>query len=141
MKTKNINVKQKLKDFFFENPTIKLRVRQIERQVGVPLPSVIRYTKELEKEGILKSLQIAEIKVYSTDRSSRNFLLEKQFFNIKRLFDTGLVDFLIEKFSNSTIIAFGSYAKGEDIESSDIDIYVESVSKQKINLTKFEKIL
>ena len=139
MKTKDI--KTKLKEYFFLNPTIKLRVRQIERELKVPLPSVIRYTKELEKEGILKSTKIANITVYSADRISKTFLLEKKLVNIHQLHTSGLIDFLIEELSNPVIVLFGSYNKGEDTENSDIDLYIEIPTKKKIHLDKFEKIL
>ena len=135
------NIKDKIKEYFFLNPTTKLRVRQIERVVKVPLPSVIRYTKELEEEKILKSSEIANVTAYSADRTSKRFLLEKKLFNINQLFFSKLVDFLIEKLSNPTIVVFGSYSKGEDIEKSDIDLYIESPSKKKLNLDKFEKAL
>lgn len=134
-------IKTKLKEYFFLNPTIKLRVRQIERELKVPLPSVIRYTKELEKEGLLKSTKIANIVTYSADRTSKTYLLEKKLFNIHQLHSSGLLDFLIEELSNPFIILFGSYAKGEDVENSDIDIYIEKQNKKKVNLGKFEKML
>lgn len=139
MKAKNI--KQRLKEFFFDNPTAKLRVRQLERTVKVPLPSAIRYTEELEKESILQSSKIANIKVYSADRSSKTFLLEKRLYNLKNLFDSGLIGHLIEQYSNPAIILFGSYSKGEDIESSDIDLYIETAGKRSTNLGLFEKSL
>ena len=112
MKTKDI--KGRMRAYFFLHPTIKLRVRHIEREVKVPLPSVIRYTKELEKEGVLKSTKIANITIYSADRSSRNYLLEKKLFNIHQLNTSGLIDFLMEEFSNPVMVVFGSYARGED---------------------------
>lgn len=139
MKTRDI--KTKLKAYFFLNPIIKLRVRQIERELKAPLPSVIRYTKELEKEGILKSTKIANITTYSADRASKTFLLEKKLFNIHQLNASTLVDFLIEELSNPTIVVFGSYARAEDVENSDIDLYIETPSKKKINVEKYEKIL
>lgn len=139
MRTKDI--KGKIKEYFLKNPTKKLRVRQIEREVKVPLPSAIRYTKELEKEGILRREQISNITLFSANRMSTNFLLEKQFHNIKSLYSSGLIPHLIEEFRSPTIVLFGSYAKGEDTEKSDIDIYIESSPKQKMNLEKFEKIL
>lgn len=139
MKTKDI--KTKVKEYFFLHPRIRLRVRQIERELRVPLPSVIRYTTELEKENILKSTTIANIKVFSADRTSKNCLLEKQLFNIRQLSASGLVDYLVEELSNPTIVVFGSYAKAEDVENSDIDLYLETPSKKKINLKKYENIL
>ena len=89
MRTKDI--KKRIKRYFSLNPTAKLRVRQIEREVNVALPSAIRYTKELEKEGILKSTMVANIKLYSADRSSKAFLFEKKLFNSKIDFKTNLV--------------------------------------------------
>lgn len=139
MKTKSI--KHLIKEYFFENPTEKLRVRQIERVLKVPLPSVIRYTKELEKEEILKINETAGVKFFTADRLSKKFLVEKTLFNIKSLSSSGLLSYLIENYSNPTIVVFGSYSKGEDIEKSDIDIYIETSSKKNISLEKFEKIL
>ena len=138
---RKINIKNRIKEYFFLNPTTRLRVRQIERQVKVPLPSVIRYTKELEEENILKSYEIANIRVYSADRTSKDFLLKKKLFNIEQLFSSKMVDFVIKQLSNPPIVVFGSYSRGEDIEKSDIDIYIESPSKKKINLDRFGKLL
>ncbi|MEK6889739.1 MAG: nucleotidyltransferase domain-containing protein [Nanoarchaeota archaeon] len=41
----------------------------------------------------------------------------------------------------NVIILFGSASKGEDIESSDIDLYIETPKKHTFSLDKFEKIL
>lgn len=134
-----INTINKIKEYFFRNPTERLRVRHIERKAKVPLPSAIKYAKELEKEGILKSTIIADIKLYSADRTSKNYLHEKKLSNLKSLFP--LVQYLIDKYSNPTIVMFGSYSRGEDVESSDIDIYLETPSKEEIKLEQFEKEL
>lgn len=132
--------KEKLKEYFFQHPTARLRVRQIEREVGIPLPSAIRYAKELEKEGILRTTEIAGVKLYSADRGSRKFLLEKRFYNIMQLYDSGLIDHLIKESINAPIILFGSYSRGEDIEDSDVDIFIETNIELK-NLHKFEEKL
>lgn len=135
------SVKEKIKKYFFYNPTIKLRLRQIERDVKVPFPSVQRYAKEFEKDGILKSLNVSGAVLYSADRGSQTFIIEKKLFNIKLLYSCGLVDYLRAELSNPSIVVFGSYSKGEDVENSDIDLYVETPSKKNINAGEFEKIL
>lgn len=135
------DIKSKIREYFFLNPTTKLRVRQIEREIKVPFPSVIRYTKELEAEGILRTQITSGVKFYSADRSSKKFLLEKKLFNIKQLHDSELINYLIKECFNHPIIVFGSYSKGEDIEESDIDLYVETPSQKKPKLTRFEKTL
>ena len=62
-------------------------------------------------------------------------------FNINSLFESGLIDYLINEYSNPVIVLFGSYSKGEDIENSDIDIYIETPKMHRFDLQKFEKIL
>jgi predicted nucleotidyltransferase len=135
------SIKQQIKEYFFLCPTAKLRVRQIERVVRVPLPSAIRYTKELENEGILKSETIADVHLYSADRTLEAFFLEKKLFNIRQLYAVGLIEFLIEELHNPGIVVFGSYGRGEDVEGSDIDLYIETAAKKIIDLKKFEKKL
>ena len=138
---KRKNIKEEIRRFFYICPTSRLRVRQIERELKLPLPSVIRYCKELETEGIIKKERISNIYLYSADRISKAYLFEKRFFNIRLLFESGLIDYLIKEYSNPTIILFGSYSKGEDIEKSDIDLYIETPKKHDFNLQRFEKIL
>ena len=139
MNTKNI--KTVIKEYFFLNPTAKLRVREIERTLKVPLPSVIRYCKELEKEGIMKTIKIGNVVFYTSDRTNTKYLLEKKFYNIKQIYSSHILDYLKETLSNPIVIIFGSYAKGEDTETSDIDIYIKTLSKKNINLESFEKFL
>ena len=138
---RNYNIKDGIKGYFFMNPTAKLRVRQIEREMKMPLPSVIRYCKELEKEEILKKESVSGVSTYSADRASKKFLIAKKLFNIKVIFESGLIEHIIKEYSNPVIALFGSYSKGEDIEDSDIDLYIETPKKQEFNLQKFEKIL
>lgn len=125
---------------FFINPSDKLRVRQIERKLKVPLPSVIRYCKELEEAKILKRIDISGIFFY-TSESMVNFIHSKKLFNLTQIYDSRIIEYLQKELSNPVIIVFGSYSKGEDIESSDIDLYIESPSKTEISLEKFEKHL
>ena len=138
---KTYNIKERIKEYFFMNPTAKLRVRRIEREMKMPLPSVIRYCKELKKEEILKKESVSGVSTYSADRTSKKFLIAKKLFNIMVIFESGLIEHIIKEYSNPVIALFGSYSKGEDIEDSDIDLYIETLKKQDFNLQKFEKIL
>ena len=131
----------KLKEYFFRNPTKRLRVRQIEREVSIPLPSAIRYTKELEEEEIINKEEIGNVIFYSADIGSKKYLIEKKLYNIGSLFDMGLIAFLVEELGNPDIVLFGSFFRGDDLEESDIDLFIQTVSKKKLDVTKFEKKL
>ena len=135
------NIKETIREYFFLNPTSKLRVRQIEKTLKLPLPSVIRYCKELIKDGVLTIIKIGNIVFYTADRANENFLLEKKLFNIRQIFKSGLINYLRQELSNPVVVLFGSYVKGEDIEISDIDIYLETPSKKEISLDEFERKL
>lgn len=141
MKQRNVNIKNKIKEYFFISPESKLRVREIEKLLKLPLPSVIRYCKELQIEGILTTIKTGKIVFYTGDRANNKFLLEKKLFNIKSAHDSGLIEFIKKELSNPTIIVFGSYSKGEDTETSDIDLYIEAPSKKETALEKFEQKL
>lgn len=135
------DIKSRLAEYFFTNPTSKLRVRQIEKTLNLPLPSVIRYSRELEKECILKTSIISNVRFYSADKSSKEFIFEKKMFNIKQIYESGLLEYLINEYSNPIITLFGSYSKGEDVEDSDIDIYIQTPSDENKKLDEFEKKL
>mgnify|MGYP001570880852 CR=1 FL=1 len=141
MKINNISIKERIKEHFFINPSSKMRVREIERKLKLPLPSVIRYCKELKAEEILMQILLGNSSFYTADKSNANFLLEKRLFNIKSIYRYNLIEFLRGELSNPSIIVFGSYSKGEDIEDSDIDLYIETSSKKEVNLAEFEKKL
>ncbi|MGM5485523.1 MAG: nucleotidyltransferase domain-containing protein [Nanobdellota archaeon] len=134
------DLKQRLKKYFLDNPAERLRVRQIGRKLEMPLPSVIRYAKELDMEGILRKESISGITLYSADRTNDDFIFEKRIHNLRKVKESGLIRYLREEFSNPTVILFGSFEKGEDIPESDIDIYIE-IGKESLDLQKFEKIL
>ena len=51
---------------------------------------------------------------------------------LKILFESQLIEYLKIEFNNPGIILFGSFAKGEDIEKSDIDLYLETPSKKQV---------
>lgn len=138
------DIKSRMKSYFFKNPSTRKRVRQIERELNLSLPSVIRYCKELKEEKILKKEEVAGTTLFSADRISEKFLFEKRFYNIKLLLSSGLIEYIKKELSNPSIVVFGSYSKGEDIEESDIDLYIQTPSKQtkkKLKLDKFQEKL
>jgi predicted nucleotidyltransferase len=121
-----VPIKERIKEYFFLNPTKQTWVRQLERELGIPIPSAIRYANELKEEGFIQLKRVANANILSANRASRLFLHEKTLFNIKRIFSCGLIDFVAKEFDSPPIVLFGSYSKGEDIETSDIDLYIET---------------
>lgn len=61
--------------------------------------------------------------------------------NLKQLYESGLVDFLEEQYAGATIIIFGSYSRGDDSVSSDIDVAIIGRTQKSIALDKYEQYL
>ena len=89
-------------------------------------------------ENILQKIIIENIQFYSANINSKEYKLEKKLYNIKKIHNSGIIEYLNEKYFYPTIILFGSYSKGEDTQTSDIDIYIESRIKNIIIPEKYE---
>lgn len=128
-------------EHFFSFPNAKMRVRGIERELGLSLPSVIRYCRELCNEGILSTVTVGDVVFYTADKASAQFRFAKRLHNLRILYVSGIMEHLRSILSNPTIVVFGSYARGEDDETSDIDIYIETASNKRLDLLRFEKVV
>src|SRR3989344_8271071 len=119
----------KLLRIFLDNPTENFRLRELSRLSKISPVSVINYLKEFEEEELIKSYKKREIPFYIAERDNEKFILYKKISIIYELNTSGLVDFVWDKLSPDAIILYGSHAKGEAIEFSDIDIFV--IGKEK----------
>ena len=117
----------------FEHPEKGFTIREISAKTGIPTSSVQRYLKKLRKEGLA-----SEENRFAPSQHSK-FL--KAIYIIDRLYECGVVDYLIKTLHPSAIIVFGSARKGEYNSKSDIDLFVESVKSPALNLAPFEKKL
>lgn len=128
----------KVLEIFFIEPTSPHYIKEISRKINLAHTSVKRHILELAKLGLIQESQQI-FKAYKSSRENPEFIFAKKIGNIIFLKESGLIENLKEHYPKS-IILFGSYSKGEDTESSDIDLFVDS-KKLKINLEKYEKVL
>lgn len=130
------NQKRVLEEFF-KHPTEKFQLRGISRNTEVSLPTVRSYIAEfLEKDLVEKT----EEGVYPSYRASMSevFKIYKKLWTVRKLHETGVVEKLKRELHPDAVVLFGSAARGEDIEKSDIDLLVVSGSKE-ISLEEFEE--
>ena len=98
--------------------------------------------KKFEEKGILKSEKKFNHLLFKANTQNKKFKQFKLNYNLNLLHDSGLINHLIKEFNHpEAIILFGSFAKAENISSSDIDLLIVSSVKKEINLRKFEKQL
>jgi len=132
--------KYKVLKIFFDNPTESFRLRELSRLSKISPPSVINYLLEFEKEELIQKYIKRKIPFYKAERDNENFKYYKRLSILYELHKSGLINYLWEVLSPEAIILFGSFSLGEDIENSDIDLFIQS-SEKKLNLEKYEKIL
>jgi len=116
--------KYKLLKIFMDSPTDSFRLRELSRLSKISPPSVMAYLKEFEKQSLIKSYIKRGIPFYKASRENEDFILYKKICIIYELHSSGLIDYLWETLSPVAIILYGSYAKGESIEDSDIDLFI-----------------
>lgn len=122
---------------FCRNPHTALHIRELARTLAISAPKCIGLIKELEKLGLVKRKAVGRSIVISANLTE-NFIFYKKWANLFFLIDSGL----IRKISGEmpeTLILFGSYARGEDNERSDIDIATDADITE--DLSKYEKML
>lgn len=129
----------KVAEIFFLEPTKIHFVKEISRKITLAPTSVKIHLNTLIKEGLIKAAESEPYNGYRAQRENHDFIFEKKIANLIFIKSSGLIEELREKYPKS-IILFGSYNKGEDIESSDIDIFIDS-KPFKFNLGKSEDYL
>jgi len=134
------NNKYKVLKVFLFNPTESFRLRELSRITKISPPSVINYLKELEKKGLIGSYVKRDIPFYKAERDNEDFKQYKRIAVQYELHKSGLIEHLWQKLSPDVIILFGSFSLGEDIENSDIDLFVQCPEK-KLDLKEFGKKL
>ncbi len=118
---------------FFESPAKRFTIRELEKISKIPRTTVHKYLSMFKKIGLVDEDNMAI--------DSLLFRTKKINYFMEEIVKSGLVDYLIENLNPSCIILFGSIRKGDSVGESDIDIFVESFVKKRLDLKKFEKKL
>jgi len=125
---------------FLDNPTERFRLRELSRKINLAPVSVIKYLAELSKEGLIVISKKDKIKFYTAQRDSITFSRYQKISVQYELYKSGVIDKIWEELNPEAIILYGSHAKGEAIENSDIDLFIVCGQKQ-IDLKEYEKKL
>lgn len=135
------NNTNKLMNIFFENPTNRFQLRELARISKISTTGVkSALLKLLDADLVIKANE-KSYEFYEANKNDTNYKISKKFFNVKTLHDIGLVGYLEKELHPEAIFLFGSSARGEDVERSDIDVFVFTSAKKDINLSMFNKQL
>ncbi len=139
--TTSFNLREDILRLFFDSPRRKYHIREVASLVGVAPRTAKRYLENMRE---MKLLSLSKDKLYDSyvaDIESVDFKNSKVFYVMKKIRDSGLVDFIERKFNYPAIILYGSASRGEDVENSDIDIFVVAKKCEDVNVDKFSQFI
>ncbi len=117
----------------------KLSQREIAMMLKVSPTAVSNSTKKLRERNLIKVEKTKTINFISFNRSEKRAVELKRIENLKNVYLSGLSDYFENTLPGGTIILFGSYSRGEDTNTSDIDLAVIGRKDKALNLEKFER--
>jgi len=92
-----------------------------------------------QKEHFIQTQKTIALTQVWVNTEHEKFPRTKRIFNLQQIEDSGLVEYLTHEYNHPPIVLFGSYARGEDIERSDIDIAILTHKHKELELEKFEE--
>ncbi|MAG78734.1 hypothetical protein CL616_05210 [archaeon] len=131
--------KERILEVFFKEPTTIHFIREISRKINLAHTSVRKVIKDLEKADIIKKKESKPFTGYIANRENDIFIFMKRVYNLESLY--GMNEFIVQNYYPQLFVVFGSYSRGEDVETSDIDVLLISKTKKEVNLKKYEKEL
>ncbi len=132
----------KILTYFFEHPYEEIYLRKLSEKIKVNVFTTKEIVDALLEENLLIERKLGKLRMLRANTESVLFRQLKVYYTLFKLERSGIIEYLLKHLSGvSSILLFGSAAKGEDTEKSDIDILVICRKKTKLNLEKFEKLL
>ncbi len=127
-------------EIFIEHPTKNFSIRELARMLKLNHSTVINHIGKIFKLGLIKKNKETLYITYYANVNDEKFLLYKKQHMIFKIVDCGIIDHIQKQTLASSIILFGSSAKGTFTEVSDIDIFVEA-EETKVDLRFYENKL
>lgn len=118
--------RQKVASVLFKYPEKEFSLSELAKEAGVAKAHIGRVLDEFYSFGLVKIVKLSKIWRIRANQESQDFIKSKIVYNLNLVYSSGLVEFLNEEFNNpKAIVLFGSFRKGDDISTSDIDIAIE----------------
>ena len=132
------NIRYRILELFMYQSTRDFSIRGIARQLKLSHVTVMNHINELIDLKLIRKKEETLYPTYYANTESKKFRMYKVRAIVFTIEKSGLIEYIRGKTLPSSIILFGSCAKGNYTEKSDIDIFIEA-SKTKLGLEKYEK--
>lgn len=118
--------KNRIVEILFKYPEKEFSLSDLAKEAGVAKPNMGTILKEFEEAGIITIEKLSKIWRIKGNQENWFYKNSKIVYNLNFIYKSGIVEFLADYFNNpKAIILFGSFRRGEDLSTSDIDIAIE----------------
>ncbi|MBW2991531.1 nucleotidyltransferase domain-containing protein [Candidatus Woesearchaeota archaeon] len=127
-------------ELFIDYPNKDFSARGIARKLRLSHATVLKHLDSLLRLNLVKKKKETLYPTYYANTENLKYRFYKKNNIIFRISESGLINYLQQKTLASSIILFGSCAKGEFTQKSDVDIFVEA-KQVVLALGEYEKKL
>jgi predicted nucleotidyltransferase len=127
-------------ELFMEHPQNHFSARGIARELKLSHATVLKFLKELERLSLISRDEQTLYPTFYANRMGNRFMFYMKNHTLFEIRNSGVIRFIRDSLLPTTIILFGSAAKGDFRENSDIDLFVEAAESD-LDLDEFEKKL
>ena len=121
--------------WFFAYPEIKTTLSELAKELKISKKTASKVVNDLVGEGFLEVEEIGKAwRIHCNIKHKYNQTL-KIGYNLSIIYNSGIIHEIYKIIGNPrAIVLFGSYRKGDDIGSSDLDIAVEIIGNSKLEI-------
>jgi len=123
---------------FFEDNYRRIHVREYARIHKISAPTASKLLEGYHEEGLLGKTADKQYIYYFANKESALFVDLSRIYWREVIEKSGLAGMLSEEFIMPVIILFGSLAKAEVTQDSDIDVAIFTPTKKEPDLKEFE---
>ena len=134
--------KQRVISIIFKYPEKEFSLSDLAKEAGVAKAHIGSVLNKLYSIGIITIVKLSKIWRIKANQQNPEYIKNKIVYNLGFIYQSGLVEFLNDQFNNpKSIILFGSFRKGDDISTSDIDIAIESDDTGEYKTIRLTKLI
>ena len=132
---------QRMLSTLFLYPEMEFTLSELAKQARVSKSSASRLLQMLKTAGFIHVIDKGIVFRIRSNTESFEYRKRKIAHNLMALYESNFVEYLETFFKNPvSIVLFGSFRKGDDISTSDIDIAVETLEEIKHEIVRPPKV-
>jgi len=115
----------RIMELFFNSSMKQWHFDEIVRKSKMSRSIVLKWLNKLQDEGIIKrEKEKGKMPYFISNFENPNYRNKKRLYALNRLYETGLLSHLTALRKAKAVVLFGSFARADWYEDSDIDIFI-----------------